>query len=39
VWNWPVLPVIPCVITLEFLSTRMLIRFPRYYGTRSGQPS
>src|SRR5207253_6077607 len=27
VWHWPVLPVIPCVMTLVFLLTRMLIRF------------
>src|SRR5437762_12760342 len=27
VWNWPVLPVIPCVMTLVFLLTKMLIRF------------
>src|SRR5947207_637164 len=25
VWNWPVLPVIPCVITLVFLSIRIAI--------------
>src|SRR5438552_18701898 len=29
VWNWPVLPVIPCVMTLVFLLIRMLIRRPR----------
>src|ERR1700682_6319155 len=29
VWNWPVLPVIPCVMTLVFLLTRMLIQVPR----------
>src|ERR1700730_2022587 len=28
VWNWPVLPVIPCVMTLVFLLTRMLISIP-----------
>src|SRR5438093_12998332 len=27
VWNWPVLPVMPCVITRVFLSIRMLNRF------------
>src|SRR5690348_11867167 len=26
VWNWPVLPVMPCVMTLVLLSTRMLMR-------------
>src|SRR5687768_10095964 len=25
VWNWPVLPVIPCVMTFVSLSARMLI--------------
>src|SRR5690348_15895122 len=28
VWNCPVLPVMPCVITRVFLSIRMLIDFP-----------
>src|SRR6185369_9751444 len=28
VWNWPVLPVMPCVTTRVFLSIRMLIRKP-----------
>src|SRR5438876_6968 len=33
VWNWPVLPVMPCVTTLEFLSMRMGISFSlRRYG-------
>src|SRR6185312_8802471 len=27
VWNCPVLPVMPCVMTLVLLSTRMLMRF------------
>ena len=26
VWNWPVLPVMPCVTTRVFLLIRMLIR-------------
>src|SRR6478672_3426299 len=26
VWNWPVLPVMPCVMTFVLLSTRMLMR-------------
>jgi hypothetical protein len=25
VWNWPVLPVMPCVMTFVLLSTRMLM--------------
>ena len=29
VWNCPVLPVMPCVMTLVFLSTRMLIQVSR----------
>src|SRR5436190_6335676 len=28
VWNWPVLPVMPCVMTLVSLSMRMLMGFP-----------
>src|SRR6266702_1781712 len=28
VWNWPVLPVLPRVMTLVFLLTRMLIQVP-----------
>src|SRR6187431_682690 len=30
VWNWPVLPVMPCVMTLLFLFTRMdMVSSPR----------
>src|SRR4051794_20715346 len=36
VWNWPVLPVIPCVITLVLPLMRMLIEVPPRLGT--GRP-
>src|SRR6478672_9180206 len=32
VWNWPVLPVMPCVTTRVFLSIRIDILLPRVYS-------